>query len=101
VWENGKELVLNLDHVNGLEMEVLEEGISGLTAQFLTPKGAPKPKKKFYDVNVCCTYVRGIDDYFKKRFGDPNKKWELRLKTYGSGSFVRKWGKVEVSFILH
>jgi hypothetical protein len=106
VWENGKELILNLDNVNGLEMEVLEEGIRGLTAQFLTPKPAPgtrgpKPKKKFYTVNICAgTSVTGIDEYFKRRFGDPNKKWELRLKVYGGGSIVRKWGKVEVSFIL-
>ena len=102
VWEDGKELILNLDHVNGLEMEVLEEGIRGLTAQFLTPKGAPKPKKKFYTVNICAgTSVTGIDDYFKRRFGDPDKKWEMRLKSYGGGSIVRKWGKVEVSFILY
>jgi hypothetical protein len=102
VWENGKELTLNLDNVNGLEMEVLEEGIRGLTAQFLTPKGSPKPKKKFYAVNICSSSpaVSGIDDYFKRRFGNPDKKWELRLKTYGGGSIVRKWGKVEVSFIL-
>ncbi len=101
LWENGKELILNLDYVNGLEMEVLEEGIRSLTAQFLTPKGAPKPKKKYYDVNICagCS-VRGIDDYFKRRFGDPNKKWDLRLKTYAGGSIVRKWGYVQVSFIL-
>ena len=102
VWNDGKELILNLDNVNGLEMEVLEEGIRGLTAQFLTPKGAPKSKKKFYKVNICSSVpaVSEIDDYFKGRFGNPEKKWELRLKTYGAGSIVRKWGKVEVSFIL-
>jgi hypothetical protein len=101
-WEDGKELILNLDHVNGLEMEVLEEGIRSLTAQFLTPKGAPKPKKKFYTVNICSSTpsVSGIDDHFKRRFGDPDKKWELRLKNYGAGSIVRKWGWVQVSFTL-
>ena len=101
VWENGKELILNLDNVNGLEMEALEYAISGLTAQFLTPKGAPKPKKKFYTTNICCgTSVTGIDDYFKKRFGNPDKKWELKMKFSGTG-IIRKWGKVEVSFILY
>ena len=112
VWENGKELILNLDNVNGLEMEALEYAISGLTAQFLTPKPAPgakllanqkpiKPKKKFYTTNICCgTSVTGIDDYFKKRFGNPDKKWELKMKFSGTG-IIRKWGKVEVSFILY
>jgi hypothetical protein len=101
VWEDGKELILNLDNVNGLEMEALEYAIGGLTAQFLTPKGAVKSKKKFYTVNICCgTSVTGIDDYFKKRFGNPDKKWELKMKFSGTG-IVRKWGKVEVSFILY
>jgi hypothetical protein len=100
VWENGKELILNLDHVNGMEMEALEYAIAGLTARFLTPKGAPKPKKKFYTINICAgTCVYYVDDYFKKRFGDPEKKWELQMKFSGSG-IIRKWGKVEVSFIL-
>lgn len=102
VWENGKELILNLDHVNGLEMEALEYAIRGLTAQFLTPKGDPKPKKKFYNMNLCSSSpsVTEIDAYFKKRFGDPNKKWELRMK-FGGDKFIRKWGKIEVSFILY
>ncbi len=100
VWENGKELILNLDHVNGMEMEALEYAIAGLTAQFLTPKGALKPKKKFYTINICagcCVY--DVDDYFKRRFGDPEKKWELKMKFSGSG-IIHKWGKIEVSFIL-
>ena len=102
VWEDGKELILNLDNVNGLEMEALEYAISGLTAQFLTPKGAVKPKKKFYTINICCgTSVTGIDDYFKKRFGNPDKKWELKMKYPGGSSIIRKWGKLEVSFVLH
>jgi hypothetical protein len=106
VWENGKELILNLDNVNGLEMEALEFAIGGLTAQFLTPKPAAgvkvvKPKKKFYTINICATTsVSGIDDYFKKRFGNPDKKWELQMKFSGTG-IVRKWGKVEVSFVLY
>ena len=102
IWDNDKELILTLDHVNGLEMEALEYSIRGLTAQFLTPKGAPKPKKKFYDMNLCSgsPSVRGIDDYFKKRFGDPAKKWELRMK-WGGDKYIRKWGKVEVGFILY
>lgn len=100
VWENGKELILNLDYVNGLEMEALEYAIRGLTAQFLTPKGAKVSKKKFYTANICCgASINGIDDYFKKRFGNPDKKWELRMKFDGTG-IIRKWGKVEVSFIL-
>jgi hypothetical protein len=108
VWEDGKELILNLDNVNGLEMEALEFAISGLTAQFLTPKpssgtkglAAQKSKKKFYTVNICAgTSVTGIDDYFKKRFGNPDKKWELKMK-FSSTGIIRRWGKVEVSFIL-
>jgi hypothetical protein len=107
VWEDGKELILNLDHVNGLEMEALEFAIGGLTAQFLTPKPAPgakavKPKKKFYNINICArASVMGIDDYFKKRFSNPDKKWELRMKYAGGGGIIRKWGKLEVSFILY
>lgn len=111
IFHNNEELKLSLDCVNGLEMEELEFAIRGLTAQFLGPKplasanpGAksPKPKKKFYDVNVCCTYVRGLDDFFKRRFGNPDKKWLLRMGPGGGhGGFCRKWGKVEVSFILH
>ena len=101
IWDNDKELILNLDHVNGLEMEALEYSIRGLTAQFLTPKGALKPKKKFYDINICAgCNIRDIDDYFKKRFGNPNKKWELKIK-WGGDKYIRKWGKVEVSFILY
>ena len=111
VWEDGKELILNLDNVNGLEMEALEYAIGGLTAQFLTPKPstpvkpgtkAVKPKKKFYNMNICSLSpsVTGIDDYFKKRFGNPDKKWELRMQFSGD-NFIRKWGKVEVSFVLY
>ncbi len=102
IWNDGKELILTLDHVNGMEMEALEYAISGLTAQFLTPKGAPKPKKKFYNMNLCTSSpgVWGIDDYFKKRFGNPDKKWDLKMKFSGTG-IIRKWGKVEVSFILY
>lgn len=104
IFHNDEELKLSLDYVNGLEMEELEFAIRGLTAQFLGPKPAPgakgpKPKKKFYDVNVCCTYVRGLDDFFKRRFGNPDKKWLLRMGP--GGRHGRKWGKVEVSFILH
>ena len=138
VWEDDKELILNLNHMNGLEMDELEYAISGLTAQFLTPKPAatsaatsaatgaaagasrylsassgagsrasrstaskkaPKPQKKFYRIWMCTTTsIHFIDDYFKKRFGNPNKKWLLRMSAGGSG---RKWGKVEVSFILY
>lgn len=102
IWENDEELILNLDYVNGLEMEALEYSIRGLTAQFLTPKGAQKPKKKFYNMNLCSgsPSVWYIDDYFKKRFGDPEKKWELKMKNWG-GTIIRKWGKIEVSFILY
>lgn len=106
-WNDGKELTMSLDYVNGLEMEELEYSIRGLTAQFLSPKPAPgvrapKPKKKFYDVNICASCsVRGIDDYFKKRFGNPDKKWELRMGRSLMGTqWNRKWGKVECSFIL-
>lgn len=108
IWHNDKELILNLDNVNGLEMEELEFAIGGLTAQFLTPRSAPgtkgpKPKKKFYTINICAgTCVFDIDDYFKKRFGNPEKKWLLRMGPGGGhGGFIRKWGKVEVSFILY
>lgn len=108
IWHNDKELILNLDNVNGLEMDELEFAISGLTAQFLTPKPAPgtkgpKPKKEFYTVNICAgTCVYGIDNYFKKRFGNPEKKWLLRMGPGGGhDGFIRKWGKVEVSFILY
>jgi hypothetical protein len=106
IWENGKELVLNLDHVNGLEMDELTYAITGLTGQFLTPKPidgvSVKPKKKFFLVDISggqpCVY--GIDEYFKKRFGNPNKKWELRMKK-SNNHMVRNWGKVEVGFILY
>lgn len=106
IWNNGKELILNLDCVNGLEMDELEFAISGLTAQFLTPKPKPgdkpiKPKKKFYTINICAgPYVYDIDDFFKKRFGNPDKKWELRMRNPGGSGGIRKWGKLEVSFIL-
>jgi hypothetical protein len=106
IWHNDKELILNLDNVNGLEMEELEFAICGLTAQFLTPKPGtkgPTPKKVFYTVNICAgTRVFGIDNYFKKRFGNPEKKWLLRMRHgCGHNGFIRKWGKVEVSFILY
>lgn len=115
VWNDGKELILNLDHVNGLEMDELEFAIRGLTGQFLpitSSEGVicrhngPKPKKKFYRVNICAhaPAVTGIDNYFKRRFGNPNKKWELRMRIGGGSARqrgIRKWGKVEVSFILY
>jgi hypothetical protein len=100
IWNDGEELILNLDYVNGLEMEVLEEAIANLTMKFRQTKGRTL-KKKYYAVNICggcCVY--GMDDYFKRRFGDPNKKWRLTLDTYGGGRLIRKWGVVEVSFIL-
>jgi hypothetical protein len=107
VWEDDKELILNLDYVNGLEIETLEYAIRGLTAQFLTSKplahAAPgtKPKKKYYLVDIFSgTSVRGVDDYFKKRFGNPKKKWVLRMPQ-SRDRIVRKWGKVEVSFVLY
>lgn len=108
VWNDGKELILNLDNVNGLEMDELEFAISCLTTQLLTPNPstpgakAIKPKKKFYDINICVGQrVFGIDDYFKQRFGDPEKKWELKMnKPIRGDTMIRKWGKVEVSFTL-
>jgi len=104
-WNDGEELVFKLNTVNGLEMDAIEYAIRGLTSQFLTPKALPgkaacKPKKKFYYINICAgRSVYGIDDYFRKRFHNPDKKWELRMKQ-SSDNFIRKWGKVEVSFIL-
>ncbi len=108
IWHNDKELTLTLDYVNGLEMEELEFAIRGLTAQFLTPKPAPgsmgpRPRKRFYNVSICCgPNVSSIDNAFKRRFGNPEKKWRLRMGPGGGhDGFIRKWGKVEVSFILY
>ncbi len=131
IFHNDKELTLSLDYVNGLEMEELEYAIRGLTATITTPpcpapkpttkervpaglaffmdaplamqKRAQRPTKKFYNVNICCgAQVTGIDDAFKRRFNNPHKKWLLRMGPGGGcGGFIRKWGKVEVSFILH
>ncbi len=105
VWHNDVELKLSLDYVNGLEMEELEFAIGGLTAQFLTPKPSGpvtarwKPKKKFYTVSVLSAQVTGVDDYFKKRFGNPDKRWLLRMRP--NMTLNRKWEKVEVSFTLY
>jgi hypothetical protein len=107
VWHNDVELKLSLDYVNGLEMEELEHAIGGLTAQFLTQKptgpASYRPnknfcKKKFYNVSVFSAQVTGIDDYFKKRFGNPDKRWLLRMRPR---ALNRKWEKVEVSFTLY
>lgn len=101
VWENGKELILNLDNLNGMEMEALEYAISSLISQFITHKDTLPPKKKFYIINICYgTSVMDIDDYFKKCFDNPDKKWELKMKFSGTG-IIRRWGKVEVSFTLY
>jgi hypothetical protein len=105
VWHNDVELKLSLDYIGGLEMEELEYAIGGLTAQFLTPKPTGpvtarwKPKKKFYTVSVFSAQVTGIDDYFKKRFGNPDKRWQLRMRP--NMALNRKWEKVEVSFTLY
>lgn len=116
IWHNDEELKLTLDSVNGLEMEELEYAICGLTAKFLTPKVTTtsvtttnatksvlqKPKKKFYTVNICCgTNVTDIDDVFIRRFNNPDKKWLLRMQPHRGDDFIRKWGKVEVSFTLY
>jgi hypothetical protein len=110
VWNNGEELELTLNRLNGIEMDELEYAIGGLTAQFMNkPLGTggadraggglySKPIKKYYSVYVMGGTVSGIDDYFRRRFGDPNKKWELRMR---QKTYCRNWGKVEVSFTIH
>ena len=105
VWHNDIPLSLEFDNLNGLEFEALEYAIRGLTAKFLTPKpkdgkSSAPPKKEFYEVNCWPDKkVKKIDEAFKKRFADPEKKWQLRMKDSADAS-VRKWGKVEVSFRL-
>jgi hypothetical protein len=105
VWHNDIPLSLEFDNLNGLEFEALEYAIRGLTAKFLTPKpkdgkSSAPPKKEFYEVNCWPDKkVKKIDEAFKKRFADPEKKWQLRMKDSADAS-VSKWGKVEVSFRL-
>lgn len=95
VWHNGEELILNLDYINGVEMEELEYSIRGLTAQKIGTTN------KFYNVKIYNnTSVMDIDEHFKGRFNNPNKKWLLKIRERES-SYVRKWGKVEVSFTLY
>lgn len=95
IWHNDEELILNMDYVNGLEMEALEYAIRRLTTTINT-----SGEKKHYNMNLCCSpVINNINTQFKKKFKDHTKKWELRMKAWG-GSMIRKWGKVEVSFIL-
>ena len=108
VWNDGEELELTLNRLNGIEMDELEYAIGGLTAQFMNkPTGGAdraggglysKPVKKYYHVYVMGGTVSGVDDYFRRRFGDPNKKWELRMR---QKTYCRNWGKVEVSFTIY
>ncbi len=99
LWINGKETPLSLDYVDGLQMEDLEYSIRGLTATFLTPKPTVpvkgrKPQKKFFLVDLLSGYVTGIDDIFKKRFKDSEKRWPLRVSHRLAAN---TW---EVSFLL-
>jgi hypothetical protein len=106
LWNDDKELDLTLNELNGIEMNELEYAITGLTAQFMNnpidintyQMKYSKPVKKYYSVFVLGGVVSGVDDYFRRRFGDPNKKWELRMC---QKSYCRKWGKVEVSFTIY
>ncbi len=96
VWNDDKELVLTLDYLNGLELEAIEYSINNLIAQLDTLKY----KKKFYNMNLCNSpYIWDIDEYFKNKFSNPDNKWELKMHWSGD-RFIRKWGKVEVSFTL-
>ncbi len=100
VWNDGVELILSLDNVNGVEMEELDYAIRGLTAQRLQTGVGEVPKRKFYNVSIYSSAcVSDIDEHFKKRFNNPEKKWMLKMRNKES-SYIRKWGKVEVSFTL-
>lgn len=100
IWNDGDELTLSLDNVNGIEMEVLDYAIRGLTAQRLQTNIGEVPKKKFFNVSIYSgACVSEIDEHFKKRFNNPEKKWVLKMQNKES-SYIRNWGKVEVSFTL-
>ena len=87
----------------------LEYAIRGLTAAYLDPKPARpvpgwRPRKKFYEVQLLAATIVGIDDVFKRRFG--NKRWTLRMptepvySTYTRSFVQRPAGKLEIQFLL-
>ncbi len=55
----------------------------------------PLPRRKFFFVKKAI--ISNIDDVFKRRFGNPDKRWALRVR---QGPTCRAWGKVEVQFVL-
>ena len=94
------DIELSEEELNIVEITAVENALSGLTATFLDPKPARppigwKPRRKFFVVKK--TTITGIDEVFKRRFGNPDKRWVLRVK---QGPTCRQWGKVEVQFTL-
>jgi hypothetical protein len=102
LFHNGKELRICEEDLSMVEVAEVEDAIKGLTATFLDPKPTTpqprgwKPRRKFFFVKKAI--VSGIDEVFKRRFGNPNKRWILRLRQ--GQPTCRMWGKVEVQFTL-
>jgi hypothetical protein len=99
VWENDKELILNLDYLNSLEIEAIEYDVCNLIEKILKIEDISKTN---YVPNLCShtPSIFNIDNDFIQHFSDPEKKWTLKMKDWG-GSLIRKWGSIEVSFILY
>jgi hypothetical protein len=95
IWNDNKEIHLNLRAINSLEMEAIEIAVKKLTVKLID-----KNNKHYYSINLMRDkMITDIDEYFIEKFGNPDKKWELPIKNYG-GRLIRQWGKLEASFIL-
>lgn len=99
LWHNDVEVPL--DSLSWCEKKDVLHAIKGLTAKFVPVPMGRRPQKKFYVASVRKGFVSGIDDVFKRRFANSNKRWQLRMKEYALYITTRKWEKLEVTFSIN
>lgn len=99
LWHNDVEVPL--ESLTWSEQKDVLYAIKGLTAKFVQMPMGRRPQKKFYVASIRKGFVSGIDDVFKRRFANPNKRWQLRMKEYALYITTRKWEKLEVTFSIN
>jgi hypothetical protein len=94
LYKNG----IPLKGFNYSDSQCIEYAIKGLTSSHMGlfyPSG--KPIKKYYNVYTSICSIIGIDDTFRRRFADPEKRWRLKMEP---SAVNNGWVDIEVSFIM-
>jgi hypothetical protein len=87
LWRNGLEVPISTHTFCFGGVHAIESAIASLTAAYLDPRPARpawgwRPRRRFYPVKRAI--VSGIDAVFERRFGNPDKRWPLRVQMAGA-----------------